>query len=201
MSSTEFVKQNTMARSVTDHQILEAALEIITQRGYAGATTREIAMAAGINEVTLFRRYGNKENVLKAVVEQEAKKFAAAGIHPTGDLDADLVRAVTFYQKLMQSRGRIITAIMNEVPRQPELMGIIQKPLSIFGEVVALIEHYQNAGMLAKDNPLQVCIALLGPLMLEHVIISIQPAFSEMTLEPAEHVKAFLHGHAVRHDD
>jgi AcrR family transcriptional regulator len=190
-----------MARSVNNNQILEAALEVITQRGYAGATTREIANAAGINEVTLFRRYGTKENLLKAVVEQEAKKFAAAGIHPTGNLDADLARVVKFYQALMHSRGRIITAIMNEIPRQPELMEIMQKPLSIFGEVVALIEHYQNAGMLAKSNPMRVCIALIGPLMLEHTLASIQPMFTEMTLEPAEHVKTFLNGHAATHVD
>lgn len=190
-----------MARSVTNNQILEAALEIIIQRGYAGATTREIAAAAGINEVTLFRRYGTKENLLKAVVEQEAKKFAAAGIHPTNDLRADLVRVVTFYQTLMQTRGRVITAIMNEIPRQPELREIMQTPLGIFGEVVALIEHYQNNGLLVKGNPMQICIALIGPLMLEEVLTSIQPEFLGMSLEPAEHVRTFLKGHTARQVD
>jgi AcrR family transcriptional regulator len=187
-----------MARSVTDNQILEAALEVIIKRGYAGATTREIATAAGINEVTLFRRYGTKEKLLKAVVEQEAKKFAAAGIHPTGNLEADLIRVVQFYKDLMQSRGRVIIAIMNEIPRQPELVEIMQTPLSIFGEVVALIEHYQNAGMLMRGKPMQVCIALIGPLMLERVLASIQPEFSEVAIMPAEHVKKFLNGHALK---
>ena len=69
-----------MARAISDHQILEAALAVIVKQGYAGATTREIAATAGINEVTLFRRFGSKQKLLTAVVEQEAENFIAAGI-------------------------------------------------------------------------------------------------------------------------
>ena len=49
-----------MAR-ISDKQILDAALDVMAERGYTGATTRQMAAAAGINEVTLFRRFGSKK--------------------------------------------------------------------------------------------------------------------------------------------
>ncbi len=55
----------------TDEKILDAALAVLATEGYAGATTKKIAEGAGINEVTLFRKFKSKENLLK-----EAKKLS-----------------------------------------------------------------------------------------------------------------------------
>ena len=40
-----------MAAPVTDAAVFDAALAVLAQHGYAGATTRRIAKAAGVNEV------------------------------------------------------------------------------------------------------------------------------------------------------
>lgn len=40
-------------------RLFQAALELLAERGYRGATTREIARRAGVSEVTLFRRFGS----------------------------------------------------------------------------------------------------------------------------------------------
>ena len=44
-----------MSRKDRQYQILEAALTVFIEKGYNGATTAEIAKAANISEVTLFR--------------------------------------------------------------------------------------------------------------------------------------------------
>lgn len=44
-------------------KIQEAAIELFTQKGYAGATTAAIAKLAGVNEVTIFRIFGNKKTL------------------------------------------------------------------------------------------------------------------------------------------
>jgi TetR/AcrR family transcriptional regulator len=54
----------------TDENILDAALAVLAREGYGGATTKKIAEEAGINEVTLFRKFKSKENLI-----QEAKKL------------------------------------------------------------------------------------------------------------------------------
>jgi len=51
-------------------KIVEAALELFSQKGTTATTTREIAENAGVNEVTLFRQFGSKQGLLLAVVEE-----------------------------------------------------------------------------------------------------------------------------------
>jgi TetR/AcrR family transcriptional regulator len=56
---------------VKDEEILNAALKIIVREGYDGATTKLIAYEANINEVTLFRKFYSKENILQAVITRQ----------------------------------------------------------------------------------------------------------------------------------
>ncbi len=51
----------------TRERILLAAREVMARKGKRGATTREIADAAGVNEATLFRHFGNKDALIIAV--------------------------------------------------------------------------------------------------------------------------------------
>jgi len=48
----------------TRQSILDAAAELIGERGYRATTTRAIAERAGVNEVTTFRHFGNKKGLL-----------------------------------------------------------------------------------------------------------------------------------------
>jgi len=52
--------------------VLDAALTLFSSKGYGGATTREIAQAAGIAEVTLFRHFASKELLLEAVFNRHS---------------------------------------------------------------------------------------------------------------------------------
>ena len=54
----------------TRTRIMQAASQLFTKKGYAGTTTRAIAELAGVNEVTLFRHFGTKEKLAKAIMDQ-----------------------------------------------------------------------------------------------------------------------------------
>ena len=41
----------------TQEKIMNAAMELIMEKGYGAATTKEIAVRAGVNECTLFRKF------------------------------------------------------------------------------------------------------------------------------------------------
>lgn len=183
-----------MPKVISDTQILEAALDVITQEGYAGATTRQIAAAAGINEVTLFRRFGNKQRLLLAVVEQELENFVTAGISYTGDVESDLTRVVRFYHTLMQTRGRVITMLLNEVPRQPELLKIMDGPRSIITEVSAMLKRYQTEEILIEESPLQAFMALVGPLFLAGTLGTMDPTLAATPIDVSVLVRRYLQG-------
>lgn len=61
----------------TEQRILEAALKIFASEGYTGATTRRIAEEANVAEVTLFRKFQSKENLLREVLIQNRTAFSA----------------------------------------------------------------------------------------------------------------------------
>lgn len=64
------------AERETASRIVAAAAELFGQRGYRGTTTRAIAERAGVNEVTIFRHFKDKQGVLKALGESWAGSMA-----------------------------------------------------------------------------------------------------------------------------
>jgi len=50
-------------------QILKTAIRLFAQKGFRGTTTREIALAAGVNEVTIFRHFASKQELYTAILE------------------------------------------------------------------------------------------------------------------------------------
>jgi TetR/AcrR family transcriptional regulator, regulator of cefoperazone and chloramphenicol sensitivity len=56
----------------TRHRIIEAAVELFGEHGFAGASTRDIAARAGVNAPALQYYFENKEGVYKACVESLA---------------------------------------------------------------------------------------------------------------------------------
>lgn len=51
--------------SSTDMKIIMATFEILQEEGFAKATTKKIAAKAGVNEVTIFRNFNNKNNLVE----------------------------------------------------------------------------------------------------------------------------------------
>ena len=58
-------------------RILTAAARVYSQHGFRGATTRLIATEAGVNEVTLFRTFGSKAELLQAMLQSQVSAHAA----------------------------------------------------------------------------------------------------------------------------
>jgi len=54
----------------TKSRILKSALESFSKNGFNGATTRDIARVAGVNEVTLFRYFSSKEKLFENMVNE-----------------------------------------------------------------------------------------------------------------------------------
>lgn len=65
------------AASLT-RQILDEARAVFAKKGIANASMEEIAARQAISKHTLYRRYGNKQALLEAVVERDLARFRAA---------------------------------------------------------------------------------------------------------------------------
>lgn len=58
--------------------LIEAARGLFNERGYSGATTREIADRAGVSETLMFRYFGSKVGVFQAAMVQPFVEFVQA---------------------------------------------------------------------------------------------------------------------------
>src|SRR5713226_1005867 len=52
-------------------QILRVAMRLFSQRGFGGATTKEIAMAAGVSEAMVFRHFATKKELCSAILDHK----------------------------------------------------------------------------------------------------------------------------------
>ncbi len=59
-------------------ELLTAALEVFTERGFAGARLDDIASRAGVSKGTLYLYYANKEELFKATVREHVLPSVAA---------------------------------------------------------------------------------------------------------------------------
>ena len=184
-----------MPKVIADTTVLEAALTTLLNHGYDGATTRLIAAAAQMNEVTLFRKFGSKDRLIALAVQQELAAFDTAQIGYSGDLQADLVAIVQFYAAFFQQRARLIPLIISEVPRRPELRAGLIELGTIVDRLHITITRYQASGALRAGPPFQLLAALIAPVLAHYLIEQLFPL--DQPFAAASHTQAFLQGYAT----
>ncbi len=57
--------------------ILRAAIHLFAEKGFRGATTRELAAAAGITEPVLYRHFRTKRDLYTAIIEAKADEASS----------------------------------------------------------------------------------------------------------------------------
>ena len=159
-----------MSEPVSDARMFDAALTVLAQQGYGGATTRRIAAAAGVNEATLFRRFGDKRQLILAAIHADISQLPAAGISLSGDLETDLIQVVEYYSNVYQHRDGLVGMLLLESARDPEVAALIKEPLASLTRLGEVFAGYQKAGQLV-DEPTDFAVqALISPLLVISVL-------------------------------
>lgn len=188
-----------MPKRIEDETVYQAAVQAVIERGYSGATTKQIAEAAGISEVTLFRKYGNKARLVKLAIADVAERIdLGSATRYSGDVEADLLRVVQMYQGTAEKSGRFFYTMLLEIPRHPELTDSLDLPIGMISEVGQLMVRYQEEGILTREHPLHAVSALLGPLIAANLV---RGASADIPLPPLDlptHVAHFLDGRSAR---
>lgn len=61
-----------MSRDERRRQLLDVAIGLFSQHGFAGTTTRAIAQAAGVTEAVIFQHFATKDDLYRAVIAHKA---------------------------------------------------------------------------------------------------------------------------------
>lgn len=107
----------------TGDKLILAAIDLISEQGYDGTTTKEIAAAAGFSEVTLFRHFGSKEALLVAAFERyhyagEMTKLFNERL--TWDVRMDLLLIGRTYHSIMNRNRKLLNILNKGGSRLPE---------------------------------------------------------------------------------
>ena len=107
----------------TRRRIIDAANALFGRIGYRRATTRAIAAEAGVNEVTIFRHFGSKKNLLHACIEHSlAHTFPATFEHLLTGSYADDILAMARAQVADMQRGAdALRILMCDAAEAPEV--------------------------------------------------------------------------------
>ncbi|GAB4538298.1 MAG: TetR/AcrR family transcriptional regulator [Thermodesulfovibrionia bacterium] len=156
-----------MDKRETKEKILNATLNLISKKGYLGSTTREIAMEAGVTELTLFRHFGSKERLFGEVLKRysflPALKESIPKMEGLSYEDA-LMNIGMLFIKTLKEKKPIIKIMLSETNVYPDkvrkvhqvLMDRTIKTLSDFFKTL------QKKGVLREFSPEIGTRAFLG---------------------------------------
>lgn len=178
-------------------RILDAAKRVYAQHGFRGATTRLIAIEAGVNEVTLFRTFGSKAALFEALMQGHV---AQSPIPELPDNPADPEREMTDWCSsvlghLRENRALIRTSF-GEIEERPEAaVSMCEGPNCAAMIVTDYVLRLQSIGLADADADIQTAISMLmSALFGDAISRDIMPsAFPQPAEEaPAKYVRVFL---------
>lgn len=154
--------------------IVAAALQVFSEKGFAGARIEEIAKRAGVSKGTLYLYFETKEEMFRAVVREVVAPnvetvravFEAADM-PFGDLlrmflarFAEIVTTVPV--------GAVAKMVVGESRNFPEIAKVWHDDviLKAVGLLAGLIERAQAKGEVRAGDPRTHAFSIMGPMLI-----------------------------------
>jgi AcrR family transcriptional regulator len=155
-----------------DKAILDATLEILNAKGYAGLTIDGVSAATGVGRPTIYRRWSSKPALVIAALTQSTHLSL---VPDTGSLRDDLLAFQRDQVRVMDNPGsrRITAGLVADLVADPELgetylsdyVGLRQ------ASVRQALERGVERGELRPDADLSLIYdLLLGPLFMRSVV-------------------------------
>lgn len=116
-------KKRKMKKEDRRKQILDAAMTVFVDKGFNGSTTLEIAKAADISEVTLFRYFTSKQEIFLEGIEPILFSTLEGSINTSNELNMGAKLEYILYERinLISKNYKIIKLILSEASFLAEL--------------------------------------------------------------------------------
>ncbi len=162
----------------TSQKIIEASIIVFTKHGYLGATTKEIALTAGVSEMTLFRKFISKQNLFNIMIKTTLGPEVLNVLEPNYDLSLlELIEKLLHTRLILISNNiGLIRMIIQEsmqgrVPSELDFVSQISK------ELKATLDKYQN---IHKRSTSVLLDALISGILLHYAIMTPNIKYHEM---------------------
>jgi AcrR family transcriptional regulator len=141
----------------TREQILAAAAKLYADHGFRGTTTRAVAESAGVNEVTLFRLFGSKVNI---IVEAMRAHGVPVHVGTLPEIPVDPVVELTEWtaqlRKVLLSLRSMIRQAMSDAEANPEMPRCVARGAeATYTSLWSYLDRVKAAGFIPPDADTQ----------------------------------------------
>jgi AcrR family transcriptional regulator len=194
-----------MKKLETNEQLLKATLKLISEKGYLGATTREIAQEAGVTELTLFRHFGSKEMLFEELLKSYTFLPKLKELLPELEgltCEQSLTMIARRFLLTLKERKPMISILYSEVTTYPEKIRTVYN--NFIDEMRATLAGYfkilQERGILkltiSPEIAARVFLWILFSYFRSEEIMRGGSGMTKQKLDKnvGEIVKIFMHG-------
>ncbi len=173
-------------RNSTRQRLITAALELFAVQGVTETTTRQIGELAQVNEVTLFRHFGNKHGLLLAVIESAVLpilgKFLAQQVEQPSSVYQALKDYTSDRLQALEQVPEFVRSVVGEAGQYPvENRQALGRSLTEANHAVAqyLATVMARAG-LRSHLPAEKLAGLLNSMLLGYAVIEFTSEFHDL---------------------
>ncbi len=187
-------------------RLLQATLDVFAETGYRGATTRRIAHQAGVNEVTLFRQFGSKDQLIQEALQCAGELGEQARLP---EVPSDPRQELTHFclvhaQQFSQARA-LIRKVLSEIEEHPEITPFVTRnPNACRGQLLDYLGQLRASGIARADfDPATGAALLMGAIFADAMVHEVMPPANGATREQLVRgfVDLFLRAIGVTADD
>lgn len=190
-------------KNETKQRLLEATLKLISEKGYFGATTRDISREAGVTELTLFRHFGSKERLFEELLNSYTFLPRLKELLPELDrlsYEEALTLIATKFLMTLKERKAMIKIMVTEIHSYPEKIRDVYN--EFINEIRATLAVYfvslQKKGFFRGVTPAIAVRAFMGMLFNyfrnEEIMKENGMTKKHMEQHIREFVRIFAHG-------
>jgi AcrR family transcriptional regulator len=153
-----------------DAAIVEAAVRVLRERGFAGMSVEGVAAEAGVGKAAIYRRYRDKADLAATAVTAVRD---TGGPPDTGDARADLLERLRRVRAGIEAAGMpMIGTLLVEEENTPELLERFRERSIRPGRQGGreILERARGRGEVREDADLDVALDMLvGSLFARHL--------------------------------
>jgi AcrR family transcriptional regulator len=192
-----------MKPSNTKELLLQATLKLISEKGYVGATTREIAQQAGVTELTLFRHFGSKEKLFEELLQSHTFLPKLRELLPELDslsYEEALTLIATRFLLSLKDRKSMVKIMYSELTIYPDKIKLLYNQFidDIRGTLASYFKTLQKKDRLRNVSPDTAARMFLGVLFAyfraEEIMKDGGMTKKKMDQQIAEFVDIFMRG-------
>lgn len=149
--------------------ILNAALRIFAQTGFAEATMDQVAAAAELSKATLYLYFPSKDALLRNLLDRYALlpelPAMAAALRDTPP-ENGIPRLISEIWRLLGERKELARVIVHEIQSNPERAKLLTEwgGMPVSRSLAAYLEHWMERRALRRQHPLATAQCLFGML-------------------------------------